>query len=245
MHTQYTVKTCGIYKLTAPDGRCYIGSSICIEARLRGHWRLLANGKHYNGRLQRAWNVHKHFDYEVVECCDRASLKEREQAWMDKLQSYLPFWGFNVERNAQNQPLSSDTRRKVSEARMGMRFSVEHRRRLSEAKKGTRPTGETRQKMSASHVVEWETRERIAASGETRIKQSESAKKRRASDETKRRMSESKKGIPHGAMSEETKLKLSIINKGKPQRPRRPFSAEVRQKMSESRKAYLARKASV
>ena len=204
MHTQYTVKSCGVYKLTSPDGRCYIGSSVWIEARLRNHWQALVNNKHYNGRLQRAWNEYKHFDFEIVERCARTELKEREQAWMDELQSYLSFWGFNIERQTRNKPQSIETRHRISEGNKGRRMTIEQRIKLSEAHKGKRRTVEARRK------------------------QSESMRGHTITDETIRKISESNLGKHHGPWSDEQRTKFTAAMTG------HAVTEETRRKIGEA-----------
>lgn len=199
MHTQYT---CGIYKLTAPDGRCYIGSSVRVEKRLRQHRWSLAENKHYNGRLQRAWNTHGHFDFEIVERCEQSMLKEREQYWMDELQPYLIQCGFNIARSStvvpgseernrhsgdalKGHPTSEETRRKMSDAQRGISrrpHTEEEKRKIGEASKGHKLSEESRQKISKA-------RKGIVFSPETIRKMSEAKKGRQLSDETKQKMS--------------------------------------------------------
>lgn len=49
--------TSGIYAIVNTiNGKVYIGSSKSVEGRCNGHFRDLRNHKHYNVKLQRAWN---------------------------------------------------------------------------------------------------------------------------------------------------------------------------------------------
>src|SRR5574343_359593 len=79
-------------------------------------------------------------------------------------------------------------------------FTKEHRRKLSEARKGIKLSEETKQRMS-------EARKGIKLSEETKQRMSEARKGIKLSEETKQRMSEARKGIK---LSEETKHKMKM-----------------------------------
>ena len=50
--------TCGVYCLiTKESGLRYIGSSLCIEVRIKTHFNLLKRGTHYNYKIQAAYNT--------------------------------------------------------------------------------------------------------------------------------------------------------------------------------------------
>jgi len=119
--------------------------------------------------------------------------------------------------------LSEETKRKLSEARIGKPLSEEHKRKIGEAGKGRHPSEETRRKIS-----EWNKGKSLSV--EHKKKLSEFRKKYWSNPEHKKRMSEIHKG-KH--LTEETKKKLSEAFKGK-KRP--PFSNEWKQKMSKSMK---------
>lgn len=234
--------TCGIYKLTAPDGRCYIGSSCHIEKRLTEHNCLLTRNKHYNGRLQRAWNEYKHFDHETVEVCDRTMLAEREQHWINELQSYLIDRGLNAARNAQNNPQTDDTRRNIGDGNRGKRRTVEVRLAISENMKGRKLSAESRLKLGESlkayyktHPVSYERCLAISArlkgrkeSEDVCRQKSERKKGTHDTEETRRKKSEAGKGKHSRPMSEEQKIKLREANLGK------KATEETRQKMRAS-----------
>lgn len=88
-----------------------------------------------------------------------------------------------------NQPLSAETRSRISESRKGKKLTEEHCRKLSEAHKG--------------HLA-WN--KGLRASLETRLKLSMAAKGRLLSTETREKISEANKGRKR---SEETRRKMS------------------------------------
>jgi len=106
---------------------------------------------------------------------------------------------------------SDETKRKMSESKIGKPFNDEHKRKLSEAKKGKsrKPfSDEHKRKMSEAK----EGKSRKPHSDETKRKMSESLKGKTCSDETKRKMSESKIGKK---LSDETKRKIGESTKGR------------------------------
>lgn len=70
----------GIYTITSPHGRVYIGQSKNVEGRLKGHKSDLRNGKHGCEDLQEDWNKfgEDSFVWKVVEQCEPGDLIETE-----------------------------------------------------------------------------------------------------------------------------------------------------------------------
>jgi group I intron endonuclease len=77
--------TCGIYKIKSSDGKRYWGSSETIEKRLKTHLRNLRSNKHYNAKLQRAYNKYgaENFTTEIVWVCLPEDLLWIEQNYLD------------------------------------------------------------------------------------------------------------------------------------------------------------------
>ncbi len=77
--------TSGIYAITGPDGRLYIGSSTNIPRRRDQHEEMLQMGNHHCWRLQEAWWEHagQGFDFTVLEECPVDELHIHEQAWIN------------------------------------------------------------------------------------------------------------------------------------------------------------------
>lgn len=76
-------KICGIYKITSPTGRVYIGQSVDIEFRWKGYKR----GCNVNSQVRlrnsfSKYNVLNH-TFEVVEVCSIEELNCRERYWQD------------------------------------------------------------------------------------------------------------------------------------------------------------------
>jgi len=73
--------TCGVYKIEAPSGKKYIGSSNNIERRWKEHKKLLQAGKHHCEPLQRAFNKYGEavLHFEVLFECEKSQLIKMEQ----------------------------------------------------------------------------------------------------------------------------------------------------------------------
>lgn len=115
--------------------------------------------------------------------------------------------------------VSEETRRKISEAGQGRKFSEETRRKIREGNIGKKVSEDTRRKSSESHKGNKhsaETRRKISIAMKGRTSP---MKGRKLSEETKRKHSESMKGkntwMKGRKRLEETKVKLSERYKGK------------------------------
>lgn len=78
--------SCGIYKLTSPSGKSYVGQSIKIESRFLDYKRLKCKDqpKIYNALKKYGPN---NFQFEILEQCDITSLDEMEKLYIKRLQS--------------------------------------------------------------------------------------------------------------------------------------------------------------
>lgn len=113
---------CGIYKIeNARNKKTYIGSSVDIRKRIIDHARSLDYGAHHSITLQRAYDQENlSFYAEVLETCDKDSLLDREQYYIDNYQSYDNKKGYNIARFAgsptRGTKLSEDTKKRMSTA---------------------------------------------------------------------------------------------------------------------------------
>jgi len=86
----------GIYKIEAPSGNFYIGSSVDIERRFTQHKRELKQGKHINRALQGAANKYgvDSLSFECLACSiDESAIRELEQYFIDTLK---PVYNFSL-----------------------------------------------------------------------------------------------------------------------------------------------------
>jgi len=132
----------GIYKITNPKGRVYIGESLDIKKR----WNQYKNG-HYNKqwKLSRSiekygWSMH---EVEVIECCEISSLRERERYWQIHYNSVsnglnLKLTGFGEIKTQDSEEVSKNR----SKGQRGRKHSNATKQKLSQIRKGVaKPDG--------------------------------------------------------------------------------------------------------
>lgn len=181
--------TIGIYKITSPSGRIYIGQSRCIRKRWISYKSIeCIKGQPKLYRSFKKYGLQKH-KFEVIEECEFEDLNRLERHYQEIYNSVEK--GLNcVYQESEEKPriLSEETKRRISEGNKGKIVSSETRRKISEGNKRKKLSEETRRKMS------------------------EGNKGRVLSEETKHKISEARKGSGH---TQETRLKISESKKGK------------------------------
>ena len=94
----------GIYKITNfKNNKMYIGSSVDLKRRRKTHFSNLRRNKHINTYLQNSFNKYgeSNFTFEILEYVeDKLLLIEKEQYWLDKLNSYKNKYGYNICKKA-------------------------------------------------------------------------------------------------------------------------------------------------
>lgn len=189
---------CGIYKIVSPSGNFYIGSSKQIPKRWADHRRHLEKGTHTNSILQNAVNKYglDALSFEKILICQPSELLFYEQLLLD---SYKPKYNicdkagsgpsrkgipFSEEhkknlsisskgnKSRTGKPHTEETKRKQSQARLGIKYSEEtiqkmresgrtkifteeHRKNISLARTGRKNSEETKKKMSESAKLRW------------------------------------------------------------------------------------------
>ncbi len=139
-------KISGIYLISHLDsGKVYVGSSVNCISRIKKHKSLLSRNKHYNTKLQNAWNKYKetNFSFEIIEKVPPRLLMEREQCWMDSYD--VIDVGYNLTPNANSNlgfKHSDETKRKLSLIQLKKVISVETRLKLSTANKNKKREAE-------------------------------------------------------------------------------------------------------
>lgn len=83
----------GVYRIEI-NNRFYIGVSVDLAGRFRKHKWLLNNNKHYNKKLQNAYNKYQNLSFSVVETTD-SWLYEKEIMWIDRYNSFLDGYNLN------------------------------------------------------------------------------------------------------------------------------------------------------
>jgi len=221
----------GIYRISGPSEKVYIGSARKVAQRWWVHRTLLRSRKHHSIHLQRSWDKHGEaaFVFEVVEQCSPEQLAVREQFWLDHYgRSRL----YNMRMKAESQ--RGYRHREETKAKMrGRVISEETRQKMREAQKKRiwLPRGplaeEHKQKLRAARrgqPAAWNKGRKLSAEHRAKLSAAHVGKPRPWS-----------RGVKH---SEETRRKLSEAWKTRP-----PFTDATREKMRASAKiGWLKRK---
>lgn len=128
----------GVYcVLNIIDNKKYIGSSWYVGVRLWEHYNDLIKNKHYNCRLQRAFNKHEeeNFEFHLLEICNKDELLNREQYYMDLFESYNKIYGYNICPTANRTVISEETREKLKQANGGENNGFYNKKHTKETKK--------------------------------------------------------------------------------------------------------------
>lgn len=216
----------------------YVGSAVNMPRRWQHHREDARNNKHHSKAFQNAWNKHGEdaFLFEVIEYVeDPDQLIEREQHWIEALESYTR--GYNCSPTAgspRGVKHSEEARQRMSESHK------EYYARLAAEGKDPPSTG----KKMRPEVIEVnrqlrlrEHQERLArgedhpCKGRKRTEEQNEANRQKAKEHYVKCKTD---GIPFG--SEGYKWTPEQIEKVRPSRIGRPQSEETRRKRSESLK---------
>lgn len=185
-------KICGIYKITSPSGKIYIGQSINIKRRIYEHTYNKSNKKSriYKSILKHGWNAHV---FEIIQECQEHELNDLEIYYIKFYNTFNTEHGMNLTEGGNCTKMSEETKKKMSLVRKGRKAW----------NRGIKHTEETKTKMRLS-APKQHSKEHVTNQANTRrgIKMSE---------ESKLRIGISRKGMQTrlGAkLSDETKEKI-------------------------------------
>jgi group I intron endonuclease len=145
----------GIYKITSPTDKIYIGQSTNIDKRKTDYIKLRIHQqpKIYNSINKHGWDNHAH---EIIEECSLEQLNEREIYWK---QYYIDLYGWDKMLFCElydtgGGPLSDETKLKISQSNKGRKYSNESKIKMSKSLKGRIHTDETILKMKSPRSEE-------------------------------------------------------------------------------------------
>lgn len=159
----------GVYKITSPSNKIYIGQSINIEDRWKKYQKYPESIKNqtklYNSLKKYGWEQHI---FEIIEECEESKLLERETYWKIFYKVLdIPSLCCRIDgkggRNSKETNLrigkihkgkkyTEESKQKISKSKKGTVFTEEHKRKISEAKKGkTFLSNEAKDKISKSN----------------------------------------------------------------------------------------------
>jgi group I intron endonuclease len=209
---------CGIYKITSPNGRVYVGQSKDIYKRWVHYERLKCEQQKLLYYSLSKYGVKNHI-FEIIHVCDKSDLDYLEKKYVLEFNSVEE--GLNIRYGGKNGEISEQQKKQISEKLLGHTRTIESRIKQSETIKikGTWNKGltgyfseESLRKIGKRHSEE--SYEKIAKklrgvthSDERKLKNSEAVKK--SWDKRK------KEGNENCKHTEATKEKLRIANTGK------------------------------
>ena len=129
-------KICGVYKITSPNNRVYIGQSINIRKRFSDYKCIKCKDQSRLYNSLRKYGVDKH-KFEILHQCEPEKLNELEVYYIELFQCFNNEYGLNLKSGGDSQyNISDETRLKMSLANIGKKHSEESKRKMSESKKG-------------------------------------------------------------------------------------------------------------
>ncbi len=150
-------KYIGIYCIeNLINNKKYIGQSVDLKDRLRGHKTKLKHNKHKNRHLQFAVNKYgfENFKFYIVEECSAECLDERECYYISLYKSDNDEFGYNIEPGGSRElkTMSEETKAKISKSLKGRDFTQEHKDKIGIAGRGKKMSDEAKRKISKNHA---------------------------------------------------------------------------------------------
>jgi group I intron endonuclease len=137
-------KKCGIYKITSPSKRTYIGQSTDIARRFRSY---RGNYSSIKAQVKLYASLQKHgadnHVFEIIQECNSEDLNEIERYYIELYNSFDKLCGLNISRGMYT-PMSDETKIKIGIANTGKKMSDDARKRMSD--KGKMVWSEERRK---------------------------------------------------------------------------------------------------
>lgn len=153
-------KNIGIYCfINTHNGKRYVGQSIDIDARRKGHLVKLNKNIHQNIHLQGAFNQYGSscFEFHILEECGADMLDMREIAWINYYHSFgesgynMTSGGLMFKHTWETKkkigtagigrklgPISDETRLKMRLAKLGRKLNPEHKKKIGDSQRGTK-----------------------------------------------------------------------------------------------------------
>jgi hypothetical protein len=114
----------GIYKITSPSGKVYIGQSINILKRWGKYKGLHCKGQTYIFNSFQKYGVENH-TFSIIEECIEDQLNEREIYWTLHYNALYPN-GLVLKAGGHHGYMSDYTKQKMSISHTGRKFTQEH-----------------------------------------------------------------------------------------------------------------------
>ncbi len=141
-------KISGIYKITNPNNKIYIGQSVNVSKRLLDYKYLRCKSQILIYRSLIKYGVENH-TFEIIEECSVDLLNERERYYQDFYN--VTEFGLNlslVNTETKKYVHSEISKTKISNSRTGIIFTEEHKQNIRVSRIGTKSSEETKLKLS-------------------------------------------------------------------------------------------------
>lgn len=175
-------KIIGIYKITSPTGKIYIGQSIDIQRRFNEYKK--NKGCSVATRLYHSLKKYgfENHTTEILIECDASELNDKEIYFIEKYQSFNTEHGMNLHSGGNNHKVSDETRKKQRLSHLG---------KIPWNKGLTKKTDPRLKKQGLSHSKKMKGKKHTE---ETKLKMSIARKGKKHTEETKKKLSELKVG---------------------------------------------------
>jgi group I intron endonuclease len=156
----------GIYKITSPSGKVYIGQSIDIEKRWKTYKSGFSKGqiKLHNSFVK--YGIDNHV-FQILEECLVESLNNKERYWQDfyncigheglnlkltnssdKSGSFSNELKLKLSNSSKGKKMSEESKIKMRNSNLGKKLSEETKKKIGEKIKGSKHSEETKNKIS-------------------------------------------------------------------------------------------------
>ncbi len=123
-------KITGIYKITSPTGRIYIGQSIHILRRFGTYKRLACKqqGYLYNSFIKHGVENHK---FEIIHRCCREELNQLEVHYIQFFKTLDKKYGLNIHEGGNSKKMAESTKDKLRKINLGKKMSEDQIKNMS------------------------------------------------------------------------------------------------------------------
>ena len=178
----------GIYKITSPTGKIYIGQSVDIKGRKNNYKNLRCKGqaKLYSSFISHGWDKHVfEIVYELPKDVHQSILNNFEIFYWSQFKE-SGYEMLNLKEPGHNGRHSEESKKKISQVQKGKTSSEETKKKIGLSSTGRKHTEEAKLKIKQYFTGRARTPETIE-------KMRKAATGVKMSEETKRKMSEAQK----------------------------------------------------
>jgi len=151
----------GIYKITSPTGKIYIGQSTKIEQRFEYYKNLNCTQQVKLLRSLQKYKPESH-NFEIIEECEESRLNLRERYWQEQYDVLNKEKGLNLRYTKvddRSGTMSEETKERMSISKIGEKntmhgktHSEETKKKISEKRKGHKHSDETKKLYSEQRL---------------------------------------------------------------------------------------------